>query len=100
MENSKANGDISFVSSGRSSTDRMLPPLYNSLETGTRMSFSSDQDLNYSFESMFQGRKSLDSSSPAEFTSLMFDNEMLSSSSSQAVVRNFILQVFITYVYG
>ncbi|CAL5205128.1 unnamed protein product [Lathyrus oleraceus] len=85
MENSKANGDISFVSSGRSSTDRMLPPLYNSSETGTRMSFSSDQDLNYSFESMFQGRKSLDSSNPAEFTSLMFDNERLSSSSSQAV---------------
>ncbi|CAK8568761.1 unnamed protein product [Lathyrus sativus] len=85
MENSKADGDISFLSSGRSSTERMLPPLYNSSETGTRMSFSSDQDLNYSFESMFQGRKSIDSTIPAEFTSLMFENESLSSSSSQAV---------------
>ncbi|XP_058785086.1 U-box domain-containing protein 52-like isoform X2 [Vicia villosa] len=84
LENSKADGDISFVSSGRSSTDRMLPPLYNSSETGSRISFSSDQDLNYSFESMFQGRKSIDSTNLAEFSSLMFDNERLSSSSSQA----------------
>ncbi|KAL5074213.1 hypothetical protein RYX36_013197 [Vicia faba] len=81
MENSMVDGDISFVSSGRTSIDRMLPPLYNSSEMGSRMSISSEQDLNYSFESMFQGRNSIDSSIPAEFTSLMFDNERLSSSS-------------------
>lgn len=82
----------------------MLPPLYNSSETGSRISFSSDQDLNYSFESMFQGRKSIDSTNPAEFSSLMFDNERFSSSSSQAVVvtKHEIahLHVFISCIYG
>ena len=87
MENYKADGDISFVSSGRPSMDRMLPPLHNNSESGPWISCSSESDVNYSFESIIQGRMSLESSIPTEFTSLSFDSERLSSSSSQAVVR-------------
>ncbi|MCI21950.1 U-box domain-containing protein 52-like, partial [Trifolium medium] len=63
----------------------MLPPLYNNSETGPRISSSSDPEESSSFESIFQGRKSMDSFLPPEFTSLSFDSERLSSSTSQAV---------------
>jgi nucleoredoxin len=85
LEN-KADGDISFVSTGRQSIERMLPPLYNNSETGSRTSCGSDPDESSSFESIFQGRKSTESFLPPEFTSLSFDSERLSSSTSQAVV--------------
>ncbi|KAJ1425717.1 UspA [Sesbania bispinosa] len=84
--------DITFVSSGRSSTDRLFPSygnhqLYHS-ETGIsnpRLSYSSDTDGNYSFESMHYGRKSMDIGSP-DFSSFSHDSEGLSSAStSQAM---------------
>ena len=82
--------DISFVSSGRSSTDRMLfPSLYLGSDVGMsnpRLSYSSDTDGNYSFESMHYGRRSMDISSP-EFSSFSHDSEGFSSSTSQTTVR-------------
>lgn len=84
------DSDISFISTGRASIDRMLPPLCNNSEAGMsnpRLSSSSEPDGNYSFESIYQGKMSSDFSIPPEFTSLSFDSERLSSSSSQAVVR-------------
>ncbi|KAK7351445.1 hypothetical protein VNO77_10921 [Canavalia gladiata] len=80
------SGDISFVSSGRSSIDRMFPPVYS--DTGIsipRLSHSSDTDTNYSFESMPYGRKSMEVSTPPEFSSFSFDSEKNSSPTIQAV---------------
>ncbi|XP_027190554.1 U-box domain-containing protein 52-like isoform X2 [Cicer arietinum] len=88
MESSMTDSDISFISTGRASIDRMLPPLCNNSEAGMsnpRLSSSSEPDGNYSFESIYQGKMSSDFSIPPEFTSLSFDSERLSSSSSQAV---------------
>lgn len=60
--------DISFVSSGRPSIDRIFPAFYESDTSRTppsRLSNFSDFDNNYSFESASQfGRKSLDIGSP------------------------------------
>ncbi|XP_061339330.1 U-box domain-containing protein 52 [Gastrolobium bilobum] len=75
-ETLKTDTDISFVSSGRSSTDRMSNP---------RFSYSSDTDASYSFESMHYGRKSAEISTPPEFTSLSFESDRNSSCTSQAV---------------
>ncbi|KAH8503958.1 hypothetical protein H0E87_011559 [Populus deltoides] len=55
--------DISFVSSGRPSIDRIFPAFYDNTETSRtppRLSNFSDIDSNYSFESLHHGRKSLD----------------------------------------
>ncbi|KAF7830173.1 U-box domain-containing protein 52 [Senna tora] len=97
--------DISFVSSGgRSSTDRMFPSLFDMQESGMsisgmsnsgisnsgmsnsgmsnpRMSYSSDIDNNYSFESLQYGRRSVDMHSPPpEFSSFSQESDRLSSS--------------------
>ena len=85
VENYNMDGEISFISSGRTSIDRMLPPLYNNSETGSRISSCSSDEGSSSFESIFQGRRSSESSIPPEFTSLSFDSERLSSSTAQAV---------------
>ncbi|KAK7320752.1 hypothetical protein VNO77_30519 [Canavalia gladiata] len=74
--------DISFVSTGRSSTDRLFPSLYNNSESAfsnPRLSYSSDTDGNYSFESMHLGRRSMDIGS--DFSSFSHDSEGLSSAS-------------------
>ncbi|KAL2346855.1 hypothetical protein Fmac_000855 [Flemingia macrophylla] len=79
--------DISFVSSGRPSTERLFPSLYNS-DTGIfnpRLSYSSESDLNYSFELMQHGRKSVEISTPPEFSSFSFESDKNSSSTSQAL---------------
>ncbi|KAK7352810.1 hypothetical protein VNO80_18239 [Phaseolus coccineus] len=77
--------DISFVSSGRKSTDRLIPPL--NLDTGIsipRLSYSSDTDASLSFESIHNGRKSTELNSPNEFTSFSFESDKQSSFTSQA----------------
>ncbi|TKY74623.1 U-box domain-containing protein 52 [Spatholobus suberectus] len=82
----KPDTDISFVSSGRPSTERLFPS-WNS-DTGMsnpRLSYSSDTDANFSFESMYYGRKSMEMSTPLEFSSLSFESDRHSSSTSQAV---------------
>ncbi|KAF3437275.1 hypothetical protein FNV43_RR20028 [Rhamnella rubrinervis] len=66
-----ADSDISFVSSGRPSVDRMFPSFYDSMEIGTppRYSNSSEYDIK-SFASSVSGAKSIDmSSSQLEFSS-------------------------------
>lgn len=79
--------DISFVSSGgRSSTDRMFPSLHDMSDPGMsnpRLSYSSDIDNNYSFESLpYGGRRSVDAlNSPTEFASFSGESERLSSTS-------------------
>ncbi|XP_061362543.1 U-box domain-containing protein 52-like [Gastrolobium bilobum] len=77
--------DITFVSSGRPSTDRLFPYSYNNNSdaafSNPRLSYSSDTDGNQSFESMHFGRRSMDFSSP-EFSSFSHDSEGLSSSTT------------------
>lgn len=82
--------DISFVSSRRSSTDRLFP-LYNNnnnhfLDSNPRLSYSSDIDgNNYSFESVPFGRRSMDICS--DFSSFSQDSDGFSSA-SQGMVRH------------
>ncbi|KAF2313576.1 hypothetical protein GH714_011819 [Hevea brasiliensis] len=76
--------DISFVSSGRPSVDRMFPAFYDVLEVGrttNRLSNVSDMDSSYSFESMQYGRKSIDFGSPPELSSMSYDSDRLSTAS-------------------
>ncbi|KAE9587015.1 putative protein kinase RLK-Pelle-RLCK-IXb family [Lupinus albus] len=87
-ESSIPDSDISFVSSGRPSEDCMFPSLYSNSDTtisNSRLSYSSDTDGNYSFESIPYGRKSVEVGTPPEFTSLSFESDRLSTSASQAV---------------
>ncbi|OMO61929.1 hypothetical protein CCACVL1_23149 [Corchorus capsularis] len=77
--------DISFVSSGRPSIDRIFPAFYDYQETNRtaqRLSNVSDVESNASFESMLLGRKSLDINSPPNFSSTSQDSDRLSTSSS------------------
>ncbi|OMO91083.1 hypothetical protein COLO4_18649 [Corchorus olitorius] len=77
--------DISFVSSGRPSIDRIFPAFYDCQEssrTTPRLSNVSDVDSNASFESMLLGRRSLDINSPPNFSSVSQDSDRLSTSSS------------------
>ncbi|EEF44126.1 U-box domain-containing protein 35 [Ricinus communis] len=78
--------DISFVSSGRPSIDRMFPAFYDVLEMGARnqrLSNVSDIDSIQSFESMQFGRRSIDINigSPPEFSSMSYDSDRLSTAS-------------------
>lgn len=83
--------DISYVSSGRPSIDRIFPAFYDNLDSGRitppRMSNSTEIDLNHSFESMqYFGRRSVDvSSSPPTFSSVSQDSDRLSSASQPMV---------------
>lgn len=53
--------DISFVSSGRSSIDRMFPSVYDDLDSGMNPRFSAGSDFDYrSFGSSLSGAKSID----------------------------------------
>lgn len=62
-ESTIPDSDISFVSSGRPSVDRMFPSLYEEMDSQTgmtpRLSIGSDFDLR-SFGSSFSGAKSID----------------------------------------
>lgn len=61
FESSIPDSDISFVSSGRPSVDRMFPSLYEEMDSGisSRLSSSSDYDLK-SFGSSYSNAKSVD----------------------------------------
>ncbi|GAV63651.1 Pkinase domain-containing protein/Usp domain-containing protein [Cephalotus follicularis] len=78
--------DISFVSSGRPSIDRIFPSLYDNIDSGRnpqRLSNISDLDEMGSFESMHFGRRSVDTSSPPppEFSSVSMESGRLSTGS-------------------
>ncbi|XP_022737175.1 U-box domain-containing protein 35 [Durio zibethinus] len=75
--------DISFVSSGRPSIDRIFPAFYDSQDisrTAPRLSNVSEIESNLSFESMQFGRKSLEISSPPDFSSFSQDSDKMSNS--------------------
>ncbi|XP_038886010.1 U-box domain-containing protein 35-like isoform X4 [Benincasa hispida] len=84
-EVSVPDSDISFVSSGRPSVDRLFPTLFdNNLDTGRvppRLSSGTDADIYNSFESQPFGRKSLDVNYPPEFLSVFSEGDRLSTSS-------------------
>ncbi|KAL9442715.1 hypothetical protein AB3S75_016151 [Citrus x aurantiifolia] len=78
--------DISFVSSGRPSIDRIFPAFFDNIEnsanrTPPRLSNLSDMESNNSFESMQIGRRSLDIGSPSGFSSASGENDRSSSAS-------------------
>ncbi|KAM5565423.1 U-box domain-containing protein 35 [Rosa sericea] len=81
------DSDISYVSSGRPSIDRIFPTFYDTFDSGkatpTRMSNSTEIDMNHSFESInYYGRRSVDiSSSPPTFSSISQESDRLSSAS-------------------
>lgn len=77
--------DISFVSSGRPSTDCMFPAFSESLESGPRLSISSDVDYR---RSSYSGNKFIDmSSSQCEVSSSSIESG--NSWSSQYMVRHY-----------
>ncbi len=81
--------DISYVSSGRPSIDRMFPSFYDNLDIGdtpSRMSYSSEIDMNQSFDNMQPGRNSLDIGSPTDFSTISEEGDRLSNA-SQSMVR-------------
>lgn len=76
--------DISFVSSGRPSVDRLFPALFDTPDSGRtppRLSSGNDSDIYVSFESQQFGRKSLDVNYPPEFSSMLSEDDRLSTSS-------------------
>ncbi|KAI4312782.1 hypothetical protein MLD38_037575 [Melastoma candidum] len=80
------DSDISFVSSGRPSIDRVLPSLYNNMDgMHGRLSCSSDIDGIYSFDNNFPGRRSVDTISHNEFSYALQDSEKSFTSSSPNV---------------
>ena len=89
-DSSFQESDISYVSSGRPSIDRIFPSVYDSLDMGgratpPRMSSSTDLDLTQSFESLPMGRLSMDMNFPSEFSSISQDSDRLSISSQSLV---------------
>lgn len=86
------DSDISYVSSGRASIDRIFPAFYDHFDSGKatppRMSNSTEIDMNHSFESMnYFGRRSVDiSSSPPTFSSISQESDRLSSASQPMMV--------------
>ncbi|WJX48192.1 non-specific serine/threonine protein kinase [Trifolium repens] len=83
-----SDSDISFVSSGRPSVDRMFPSLYEEMDSGSgltpRLSGGSDYDVR-SFGSSFSGAKSIDQTEYS-FSSQDSGNGM--SMSSQPRISN------------
>ena len=60
-ESSISESDISFVSSGRPSIDRLFPSLYDDMDSGFTSRFSSGSDFDIrSFSSSLSGAKSID----------------------------------------
>ncbi|GMQ02578.1 hypothetical protein CsSME_00048736 [Camellia sinensis var. sinensis] len=80
---SSPDTDISYVSSGRASIDRIFPSLYDSFETSRSPRLSSCSELenvHHSFESMnLTGHKSVDTTTP-EFSLVSQDSDKSSSS--------------------
>ncbi|KAK9279235.1 hypothetical protein L1049_012913 [Liquidambar formosana] len=74
--------DISFVSSGRASIDRIFPSFYDNNELGRTPRLSNSSDIDYHGpESPHFGCKSMDINSPHEFSSFSQENDRLSWSS-------------------
>ncbi|CAK9140593.1 unnamed protein product [Ilex paraguariensis] len=85
-ELSQPDADISFVSSGRPSTDRMFPSFDESFEMGPTSQLSSFSDIdNKSFESLHLGRRSVDMRTSPESSYVSLDSDR--SITSQAMVR-------------
>ncbi|KAG5401424.1 hypothetical protein IGI04_016031 [Brassica rapa subsp. trilocularis] len=84
--------DISFVSSGRPSIDRMFPNINDMNDpnrTPPRLSNFSDMDYGSNFESSSNyGRRSVDVNSPTDLSSGSFENERFSSASAMDDVEN------------
>ncbi|KAL0741207.1 hypothetical protein Bca4012_082720 [Brassica carinata] len=77
--------DISFVSSGRPSVDRIFPNLNDINDpnrTPPRLSNFSDMDYGSNFESSNYGRRSVDVNSPTDLSSGSFESERFSSASA------------------
>ncbi|OVA15765.1 Protein kinase domain [Macleaya cordata] len=84
-ETSVPDSDISFVSSGRPSTEHMFPSLYDNYDPGRtppRLSNSSDIDSRRSFESSRTGPKSMDLQYMSDFSMASQESSRISSSSS------------------
>ncbi|MCL7027925.1 hypothetical protein MKW94_023515 [Papaver nudicaule] len=90
-EISNPDTDISYVSSGRPSTDRMFPSLYDNFDpvrTPPRLSNSSDMDCRRSFESLrMSGPRSIDLQSSSDFSMVSQDSKVSSSSSNMEEVE-------------
>ncbi|KAL0885941.1 hypothetical protein Bca101_009924 [Brassica carinata] len=88
-ELSVPESDISFVSSGRASIDRIFPSLYDNNDpnrTPPRLSNYSDMDYGpSSLESSNYGRRSLDVSSPTDLSTGSFEIESERFSSASAL---------------
>ncbi|KAF2569972.1 hypothetical protein F2Q68_00027401 [Brassica cretica] len=84
--------DISFVSSGRPSIDRMFPNINDMNDpnrTPPRLSNLSDMDYGPNFESSSNyGRRSVDVNSPTDLSSGSFENERFSSASAMDDVES------------
>ncbi|KAH0886091.1 hypothetical protein HID58_062187 [Brassica napus] len=84
--------DISFVSSGRPSIDRMFPNINDMNDpnrTPPRLSNFSDMDYGPNFESSSNyGRRSVDVNSPTDLSSGSFENERFSSASAMDDVES------------
>ncbi|WCJ30566.1 Protein kinase protein with adenine nucleotide alpha hydrolases-like domain [Euphorbia peplus] len=80
------DSDISFVSSGRPSVDRLFPAFYDSLDSGRNQRLSNVSDAE-TIDSYGYGRKSVEIGSPPDFlsASLSFENDRQSSVSSQSL---------------
>lgn len=95
--------DISFVSSGRPSIDRIFPAFYDNTETSRtppRLSNFSDIDSNYSFESLHHGRKSLDQGgfSP-ELSTFSNESDQMPSAAVRAFSHSFEYQKCRTCIF-
>ncbi|CAL0333024.1 unnamed protein product [Lupinus luteus] len=94
-----ADSDITFVSSGRSSIDKLFPTLTNnntseSCFSNPRLSYSSDTDANYSFESLNFGRRSIDITSPDHsFSSDGFSSSSQTTDDVEAEMRRLKLEL-------
>ncbi|KAI3986392.1 hypothetical protein MKX01_002237 [Papaver californicum] len=90
-EISNPDTDISYVSSGRPSTDRMFPSLYDNFDpvrTPPRLSNSSEIDGRRSFESLrMGGPRSVDLQSSSDFSMVSQDSKVSSSSSNMEEVE-------------
>ncbi|KAI3981989.1 hypothetical protein MKX01_018895 [Papaver californicum] len=90
-EISNPDTDISYVSSGRPSTDRMFPSLYDNFDpvrTPPRLSNSSEFDGRRSFESLrMGGPRSIDLQSSSDFSMVSQDSKVSSSSSNMEEVE-------------
>ncbi|XP_022731482.1 U-box domain-containing protein 35-like [Durio zibethinus] len=84
-EPSIPESDISYVSSGRPSTDRMFPSLYDNMDFGTpRLSISSDYD-DISFGSSYSGNRSMEFNSQFECSSSSVESGRTSWSSQNMI---------------